>query len=76
MYSCGEERLHPAENSRPKQVRQSISKIENEIGQLNKELENRQAAVDKVNSSKTNRIETELLKADVEHIYMQNGARN
>ena len=50
MYSCGEERLHPAVNSRPKQVRQSISKMENEIGQLNKELENRQAAVDKVNS--------------------------
>ena len=50
--------------------------MENEIGQLDKELENRQAAVDKVNSSKTNIIETELLEADDEHIYMQNGVRN
>ena len=62
IYSCGEEKLHPAEKSRLKQMRQSISKLENEIGQLNKELENRQAAVDKVNMSKTNRIENELLK--------------
>ena len=73
IYSCGEEKLHPAENSRLKQMRQSIRKMEDEIGQLDKELENRQAAVDKVNSSKTNRIETELLEADDEHIYMQNG---
>lgn len=70
IYSCGEEKLHPAENSRLKQMRQSISKMENEIGQLNRELENRQAAVHKVNSSKTNRIETELLEANDEYIYM------
>ena len=76
IYSSREEKLHPAENSRLKQMRQSISKMENEIGQLDKELENRQAAVDKVNSSKTNRIETELLEADNAHIYMQNGVRN
>ena len=76
IYSCGEEKLHPAENSRLKQMRQSISKMANKIGQLDKELENRQAAVDEVNSSKTNRIETELLEADDEHIYIQNGVRN
>ncbi|CAB4004780.1 Hypothetical predicted protein [Paramuricea clavata] len=76
IYSCGEEKLHPAENSRLKQMRQSISELENEIRQLNKEFENRQAAVDKVNSSKTNRIETELLEADDDYTYMQNGVRN
>ena len=46
-YSCREEKLHPSENSRLKQMRHSISKMENEIGQLDMEVENRQAAVDK-----------------------------
>ena len=75
IYSCGEEKLHPVEISRLKQIRQSISKLDKEIQQLRQEIETRQAAVNNVNNLVTKRIETELLEAD-ECAYIENGVRN
>ena len=56
IYSCGQEKLHPAEFAKLKQIRQSINKLEKEIQQLSRDMENRIAAVSKVKDCyKTNR---------------------
>lgn len=75
IYSCGQEKLHPAEFAKLKQIRQSINKLENEIQQLSRDMENRIAAVSKVKDSVTKRIESELLEED-EESYTENGFRN
>lgn len=76
VYSCGQEKFHPAELTKLRQIRQSINKLEKETEQLSSDMENRMTAVSKVNNSITNRIETELLEADDEKTYDENGFRN
>ena len=75
IYSCGQEKLHPAEFAELKQIRQSINKLEKEIQHLSRDMENRIAAVSKVKDSVTKRIESELLEED-EESYTENGFRN
>ena len=75
IYSCGQEKLHPAEFAELRQIRQSINKLEKEIQQLSSDMENRAAAVSKVKNSVTKRIESELLEEDDES-YTDNGFRN
>lgn len=53
VYKCGEEKLHTKELSELKQFWQSINKLDSDILQLTKDIENKTAAVEKVQNSTT-----------------------
>ena len=75
IYSCGQGKFHPAEQSKLRQLSQSINKLDKDIQQLSIDTGNRKTAVSKIENSMTSRIEAELLEADDES-YDKNGFRN
>lgn len=74
VYKCGEEKLHTKELSELKQFRQSINKLDSDILQLTKDIENKTAAVEKVQNSTTVKIENDLQVAG--DMYTEKGLRN
>ena len=74
LSQCGKEKFHTTENV-AKQYTMSLNKLKSEMEQMPKDLERKKSASKKVTTSIHNRIETDLLGANIT-AYYQNGVKN